>query len=292
MPDIKHKKAWVLTPNQDYTPTGVLQLGQILTDYADPNSAVLTEGTVPISAKTLKDQSIHRGVDYTSAELYQAGFRAWLKATVHGLLPVGGALRADLLKAHWERFSGHTLSVFQFSPSVAYAKDALAHGDAPTQIKVPWYKTHARVWLVTGLRVLGKGAKVDERFIKRVDAAATAEGDGTVSGAAPVAGGAGGHAGQAAMGHRSILDADPFVYAYRLHEIIVKRKLIMSELKPFAGGEISSVSQGDDYDDNEDGVEDKMDGPQFIGYEVVAVDNEAFDGDEDDGDDINSLFVE
>ena len=60
-PNPKHPKAWVLTQNQDYTPTGVLQLGQVLTNFMDPNSAILASGTVPIPDKTLRDQSIHRG---------------------------------------------------------------------------------------------------------------------------------------------------------------------------------------------------------------------------------------
>jgi hypothetical protein len=61
----KHERAWLLTPNQDYTATGVLQVGQILTDYMDPNSTVLHSGTNTIPEKTSLDQSTHGEADYT-----------------------------------------------------------------------------------------------------------------------------------------------------------------------------------------------------------------------------------
>ncbi|KAI1409008.1 hypothetical protein F5Y13DRAFT_193839 [Hypoxylon sp. FL1857] len=82
MPSSKHRKAWVLTPNQDYTAASVLQVGQILTDYMDPSSAILHSGTHPIPMETLRDQSTHRGVDHDSMETQKVTFRAWLKESL------------------------------------------------------------------------------------------------------------------------------------------------------------------------------------------------------------------
>jgi hypothetical protein len=213
MPTPQHKKAWVTTPNEFYTPTGVLQVDQILTDYMDPNTALLTEGVVVISKKALKDQSTHHGVDYTSIETHQSAFRSWLKATA---APAGGNLSAEEQKAYWDKFSGKTISVFMFQPSKGYAIKALAHRDALGSTALPWYKLYTRVWMVTGLRVLGKGPKINEGFIERASGEAAIEGDGSAANI-PVTGGAGaGHADQRAKSH-TIEDSDPFVYAYRLH---------------------------------------------------------------------------
>ncbi|KAI1137155.1 hypothetical protein F5Y05DRAFT_414318 [Hypoxylon sp. FL0543] len=282
MPSTKHKKAWVLTPNQDYTATGVLQVGQILTDYMDPNSAVLHSGINPIPEKTLLDQSTHRGVDYNSMEAQQVAFRAWLKESL--MKAVGGAVTAQSERLHWEKYSSHTIGVFMFQPSTQYCKDSLALGDAPLKTAPQWYKTHRRVWLVTGLRVLGKGAKVTEGFIKKSSGTAAAEGDGSAANI-PLQGGVGGGVSNEQANSHSIDDADPFVYAYRLHEIIVRRKLKDTELQAFSGGQVHGIGE-DDSDDS--GVEADEE-PEVVGYEVLGVEDEPFDG---DGDDTNSLLVE
>ncbi|KAL6904653.1 hypothetical protein GGI43DRAFT_397756 [Trichoderma evansii] len=83
MPQLKHKKTWILTGNQDYTPAGVLQLGQILTDYTDPNSAILTEGTAPIPINALKNDPTHGEINYGSSDAHHTAFQAWLKATLN-----------------------------------------------------------------------------------------------------------------------------------------------------------------------------------------------------------------
>ncbi|KAI0149952.1 hypothetical protein F4776DRAFT_603933 [Hypoxylon sp. NC0597] len=281
MPSTKHKKAWVLTPNQDYTAAGVLQVGQILTDYMDPNSAVLHSGTNPIPEKILLDQSTHRGVDYNSMETQQVALRAWLKESL--MKAVGGTVDAQSEKLHWEKYSSHTIGVFMFQPSTQYCKDSLALGDAPLKTAPPWYKTHRRVWLVTGLRVLGKGAKVTEGFIKKSSGSIAAKGDGTAANV-PVQGGIDGGVSSERADFHSIDDADPFVYAYRLHEIIVRRKLEDTELQAFSRGQVYGV--GEDDSDDSDVEADKE--PEVVGYEVVAVEDEPFDG---DGDETNPMFV-
>ncbi|KAI0470244.1 hypothetical protein F4859DRAFT_515770 [Xylaria cf. heliscus] len=208
MPSSEHKKAWVLTPNRDYTATGVLQAGQILTDYMDSNSAVLHNGTNPIPKETLLVQSTHVGVNYGSMDMKQVAFHTWIKE--------------NLMKAIGGTF-------------------------------------HRRLWLVTGLRVLGKGAEVTEAFIQKSSVAIAAEGDGTT------------------------VNCHPFAYAYRLHEIIVRRKLENTEWRAFGGRQAHGID-GNDSDDSD--VE-----PEIVGYEVLGVEAEPFIGDGDD-DETCSLLVD
>ncbi|KAJ9132436.1 hypothetical protein NKR23_g11246 [Pleurostoma richardsiae] len=266
MPSLKHKKAWVLTPNQDYTATGVLQIGQVLTDYMDPNSAVLHSGTYTIPEETLLDQSTHRGVDGGSMETHQVAFRAWVKESL--VKAVGGNVNVQSERLHWEKYISHTISVFIFQPSTQYCKESLALGDAPLKTAPPWYKTHRRVWLVTGLRILGKGAKVTHGFIKN-----------------SIQGGVHGGVSSGQANTHSIDDTDAFVYAYRLHEIIVRRKLDDTECQAFTGGQIYDIG-GDDSDDGDEGADNE---PEVVGYEVLSVEDEPYYG---DGDKNNPMFVD
>lgn len=68
MSQTKQKKPWILTPNQDYTAAGILQLGQILTDYTNPNSGILGAGIAPIPKNMIKDEFSHRNVNFESTE--------------------------------------------------------------------------------------------------------------------------------------------------------------------------------------------------------------------------------
>ncbi|KLU90804.1 hypothetical protein MAPG_10655 [Magnaporthiopsis poae ATCC 64411] len=289
MPSSEHKKAWVLTPNQDYTATGVLQVGQILTDYMDPNSAVLHSGTKPIPQETLVDQSTHHGVDYSSEDKQQVAFRAWIKESL--MKAFGASAGAQFETVQRNKYSSHTIGVFLFQPSTAYCRDSLALGDAPLLHKIPWWKTHRRVWMVTGLRVLGKGAKVTEGFVKNSSGKLAAQADSTVA-EVPLQGGAGGGFSSEHAASHSINDADPFVYAYRLHEIIVARRFEATELGAFTRGGVSAAGEVHvELGGESDGAGDEeVDGePEVVGYRVLEVPDEAFDG---DGDEANPMLVE
>lgn len=56
MPQIKHDNDWILTANQNYTPTGIFQLGQILTKSADLNSAIFAERAIPLPEHAFKGE--------------------------------------------------------------------------------------------------------------------------------------------------------------------------------------------------------------------------------------------
>ena len=179
--------------------------------------------------------------------------------------------------------------MFLFHPSSTYAKDSLARADgdgSTAPITVPWYKTHARVWLVTGLRVLGKGTKVNAAFVEKASGNIAAQADATAAaGNIPLKAGAGAMAASGRAASHTIQDSDPFVYAYRLHEIIVRRKVGTSTVRAFEDGEVSGTgSEAGQNGENKVNV-----APGFVGYEFVAVESEAFDG---DGDAVNPLLVD
>ncbi|EHK40382.1 hypothetical protein TRIATDRAFT_279030 [Trichoderma atroviride IMI 206040] len=79
MPQTNTEPQWILTTNQSYTPKSSLQLGQILTDYTNPNSAILTE-TAAIADDKVKEESYDQNVNYKSSEPIQTAFEDWLEA--------------------------------------------------------------------------------------------------------------------------------------------------------------------------------------------------------------------
>lgn len=257
----------------DYTPTGVLQLGQILTDFTNPNSAILTEGTAPIPEETLKDESIHRKVNFESIESQQTAFRTWLKVAFD--MDKIAKVSKTLQKAYQEKFEGHNISAVMFQPSERYVQTALSLRDASPLTSMPWYMRHRRIWLVTGLRILGKGTKVSEAFIQRATGAAGAKVDCTTV-EVPIAAGLDVGHQQTTFKDHEVHDSDPFIYCYRLHEIIIKRTYKKTKLKAFSGGHIQDTGQ--DYNSSDDEDADSDEEEVINGYEVVAVDDEAFDG--------------
>lgn len=264
MSHIKHEKQWILTTSQNYTPIGVLQLGQILTDYTDPKSAILIEGTAPILKHTLKEESDEQDVNCKSTEPIQTAFRAWLKALPN--ITTNPEINNEVQKEYQITFEGHAISEITFQPTKHYVEAALSLNDTP------WYVTHRRIWLVTGLRIVGKRTKISEGFMYQ----ATGRADLIKS---PV---------QTLLSllNNSYQDSSLLIFSYRLHEIIIKRKL-KTTVRAFSRGHIQGIERNDNSSDDEDYDSDGE--PIIDGYEVVSVENEVYDG---DGDETGSLFVE
>ncbi|KAL7902000.1 hypothetical protein HDV63DRAFT_405026 [Trichoderma sp. SZMC 28014] len=283
MSQIKQKKAWILTPNQDYTAAGILQLGQILTDYTDPNSGILGAGIAPIPKEMIKDEIGHRNVNFESSESSQTAFQAWLKATLH--VAASFAIKKELQKAYQAKFEGQNMSVITFCPTKRYVETALSQEDASDLTSKPWYAKNKRIWVVTGLRILGSGTKISEGFVNQATDNAEVKGD---SGAAqvPINAGLDTSYQQDTFHSHTIQDSDPFVYCYRLHEIIIRRKL-KTTVRAFSRRHIQGIERIDESSDDED--YDSEGEPIIDGYEVVYVENEDFLG---DGKKTDSLFVE
>jgi hypothetical protein len=226
MSQIKHEKQWILTTNQDYTPNGVLQLGQILTNYTDPKSAILTEGTAPIPKNTLKEESDEQEVNYKSSEPMQTAFRAWLKVLSN--ITTSPEINNELQKGYQITFGGHAISVITFQPSKNYVETALSLNDTSGLTPVPWYVTHRRIWLVTGLRIVGKRTKINEGFINQ----ATGRAELIKSPIQELL----------SMLNNSYQDSGTLIYSYCLHEIIIKRKL-KTTVRAFSRGHLQWMNE-------------------------------------------------
>jgi hypothetical protein len=165
MSRINYDKEWILTTNPGYTPNGVLQLGQLLTDYADPGSAILTETTAPIPKHTLKEEPDDQDVNYESSEPKQVAFKAWLKA-ISKLSP-RFKINDLVQRAYRTMFEDHAISVIKFQPSKHYVKTALSLNDTSGLIPMPRYVPNTRIWVVTGLRIVGKRKRIGEGLINQ-----------------------------------------------------------------------------------------------------------------------------
>lgn len=177
------------------------------------------------------------------------------------------------------------MSVITFHPTKRYVEAALSQEDASDLTSIPWYAIHKRIWLVTGLRILGDGTKVSESFVNQATGSAEVKGDGSAA-RVPINAGLDTGYQQATFRKHTIQDSDPFIYCYRLHEIIIKRKL-KTTVRVFSSGHIQGIERNGDSIDDEDYDSDEE--PVIDGYEVVGVENEEFDG---DGNETRSLFVE
>lgn len=265
MPSSKHPKGWVLTTSQDYTAEGVLKLGQILIDPYDPNSAILAEGTIPVPDESLKDNPIHKGVDFSSTESHQTAFRAWLSSPQ--IVKIEGRTEFNASSIEWAKYKSSTIKVSMFHPSEAYAKKAIEAADT---LEIPWWKRSRRVYLITGLRVLGSGTSVNQGSGSARSLLVTASADTTETGV-PLSGGLGGGHQSGNLQTQSIQDSSPFVYAYRLHEIITRQKLEKPKVGAYKGGETYSTSE-------ELGDAVKREKPEVVGYDFVKVVQDPFAG--------------
>jgi hypothetical protein len=290
MSPAKDNREWILTPNQDYTPTGVLQLGQILTNYKKPSSAILTKGVVSIPSELPKDKTIHNHVSYESSDSQAIALKAWLEATS----AIASSKTANTSEsAYKQKFQGFFITAEMFQPSKQYIDDALQKymkdmGEASTVTDVPWYMLHRRVWMVTGLRTFAKGTKVTQGSMHRDTAMTAFKADGQAAGIAASAGADAARTSQTDQTHE-IGSSDEFIFCYRLHEIIIKRQFKKTRLAPFSRGHIQDAEQSGNGSDDE-GL------PVYNeaiaeGYEVLGVDEQAYQYESDEDDSDEKIFV-
>lgn len=159
-----------------------------------------------------------------------------------------------------------------FQPTKHYVETALSLNDTSGLTTVPWYVTHRRIWLVTGLRIVGKRTKISEGFINQ----ATGRAELIKSPIQELL----------CMLNNSYQDSGTLIYSYYLHEIIIKRKL-KTTVRAFSRGHLQWIERNDDSSDDEDFNSDGE--PIIDGYELFDVEDEVFHG---DGDETGSLFVE
>lgn len=206
MSQIKHRNGWILTGNQNYTPAGILQLGQVLKDYSDFSTSVFSEGRIPNFRGSFDDESYL----YGSSGLEHQTFKHWLE---HADKYIRSQIDKDLQEEYTAMFENRTINTLQVKLFNPYERVA-AHAVSCTG-SLSWYKQPRRLWIVTGLQILGKGAKINGDVINQATGCAEANGDGRVA-QVPVDAGLD-------IDRR---DSDQYVYCYRLDEIFIEKSYL------------------------------------------------------------------
>lgn len=216
MPQLNHEKEWILTGNQDYTPNGVLQLGQILTDYNDLNTAIYAEGTIPRPKHILKDELNSQKFYYLyeSSEPKRTAFTYWLKNLSHEI--IRSTIDSNLEKAYQTMFEDHTVNAI--SVAIFHADNWYSGNAVIGLTSMPWYKMHKRLWIVNGLQILEKGTKFSKGAINQAAGRGQVKGEGSVA-QVPINAGS----------ETGCQDSNRFIYCYRLKEVVIKRSSPLSE---------------------------------------------------------------
>ncbi|KAF3000937.1 hypothetical protein E8E13_008850 [Curvularia kusanoi] len=234
--------AWVLTTSQDFTRNGVLQLGQVLTNEWDPNSAIFAEGTIPRPPTYLCDRQEHEGVDFSSMTVETVSFRTWLQQSL-GVVPAGVDVHFGHGSAAWEKYRSRKLMVDLFQPNDRYAQRVVKAAEESRKTKIPWYRRECHLYLVTGLRILASGTSVDSTSQNATEYHAGAEVDATPANVPFQAGVTVDN--KALIGQKRKLEGtSEFIYAYRLHKITKRRKSETSYVDPWGKGELHTASGG------------------------------------------------
>jgi hypothetical protein len=256
---------WILTKAKEFSPTGTLQVGQILVEPFNPAYTLMPGGPLPIPADVLQEKSFQTSADLESKEDLNAMFGLWITAAG---LPAGGKAGAsvnqlDELSWHFEKLSGNIIS-----PSIVYLNAALRHGDVPSY--TGRFHVIKRLYMVTGVRI-AHGA----RMVKKSSQSIGLGGEAKSGATGPVDVGAMGRLEKGKEVKENFSNASDFVYAYRLSEVNYWGE---PTHKPFVKGEAAGEDAGGDSEDEDvelephaGGLKDDFDGQGLDGIQSSAL---------------------
>ena len=238
-------KPWFLTKAREFDPTKTLQVGQILVQRDNPAHSLMPGGPLPVPANIHQEDSFQGSVDIDSKDELGAMFRLWGK--VQGA-PVGGKVGTNISRLndeiwHFEKLAGKIIS-----PSEAYVKDSLKHGDVPSYTNR--FHVIKRLYMITGVRV-AHGARMTKKESRSVGMEAELKGDANQVGG-PVEGGIKSSMEKKNEDQQTFQRASDFVYAYRLSEINYWGD---PTHKPFVGGEVAGELNEEEEEEEEEEIE-------------------------------------
>ncbi|TWU78777.1 hypothetical protein ED733_006916 [Metarhizium rileyi] len=252
----KVPKNWVRTTSQDFSPSGALSLGQLMTDPFNPDSCLITTPLPSIPAGGCYEETHKKDVAYRSEFSVRTGFRGWLQDT-SGILAAAG-VEQDRRGKDCFRIRIEKLLTKIFLPDVDYARKAVEATKYATDKK--WWELRPRLYIVTGLRI-AEGARSFTNDYTR----------GHNSGQAAAV-------GCSANGksifdqHEHAAEISPFIVAYRLHEVFwTCRFKPLLTTRPFVRGIIQSA-------ENSTAADEEIGVMEMVGYEIDNVASQAFDG--------------
>ncbi|KAF8851525.1 hypothetical protein BDZ45DRAFT_679034 [Acephala macrosclerotiorum] len=228
-------RAWILTKCTDYPPEGRLQLGQILYNPRNPDTALMTNGPNPLPADYKVDESNAHGVSMLSNKLLKASFGVWgeamgTPAQISGEMTVGDG---SVLSWDFVNLRGKG-TIF----GLDYVNEALKHKDVVGYVSsqlVTFGPFHPTLYMITGVRV-AEGAKMVMRKQHSTGATGKIKLDGSQHGI-PMAAGGQGHLKNVVVQQEAFKKASDFVFSYKCNKINYWPKM---QIPPYIHGDTQS----------------------------------------------------
>ncbi|KAI0096775.1 hypothetical protein GGR51DRAFT_578609 [Nemania sp. FL0031] len=189
-------KSWILTPSYDNHPDRDLEVGQILTDPGDLETALVPPGSIPPDPR-LSGYNIRNHVTIDSTHYGETDIDVW--ARLNAAITVGSdnVKNSGLSSNKFTLVIDH-LETKTIQPKIEDINKALSAEGVSS--KTEWWKSRRRIFVVTGVRIArGAVIRVQDQS-EKIEETLTRDNQQT-----SLAGSIG-----------SKLD---FVFAYRLHEI-------------------------------------------------------------------------
>ncbi|OAQ72105.1 hypothetical protein VFPPC_00154 [Pochonia chlamydosporia 170] len=266
------RKHWIVTRTSEYTPNGVLQVGQILADPFDPASALHPGGPLRVPPGVTIEHSVARDVTISQAHEASAVFE--IHCRLSGVL-AGLGSDTTMQNAQGQNFQFQEVLTRIITPSNEYVDQSLRHGDVPRKLKgrLPHI---GRLYMVTGVRV-AKGAWMRSASTQNVTASANANLD-LAGSSVPVQLGVNAEAGRRTSEHNQLTPVSDHVYAYRLHRIFYFGTST-TKPRPYLQGHVCS------YDDKlqaQTYASDSEAEGDYDDFELMYLDERDYDGEDDE----------
>ena len=180
---VKAYKCWVNTRVEDWTEGGALQLGQVLKDPLNPNSACIPSGSIVAPPAGSVEWSKRVNVQDSTKDETIAGFRAWLHFFN---LPFGTAVEAERKDSSEDtrRFkslrTAKAIFDVEYVQAVLDTKAVMGYMKHVRTLNVFARKTK-HLWMITGVRV-GNGATKESIESHEHNVLLKGRGDASVAG--------------------------------------------------------------------------------------------------------------
>ena len=213
---VASQKTFFAAPNFDYTPDGLIQLGQIIIDHKAPGKAIC--GPHEPLPKTYSSHFDDWEQEKTRALNGSVGIFAQCLAV---LLGFGADISVNFAKEDDTLLKFRKLETFVIEPSRKYIEASMRM--APVQdflLENP--KSHS-LFMITGIKI-ARGAECTKRRNRTGGVEGTASVDLTNTTGVPVSVGSQGSLSRRREHRETFSGSSDFIFAYRLCRVSVRRK--------------------------------------------------------------------
>jgi len=258
-------KQWTFTESMNYTPGGILRLGQILTQARNPAGARITKEGDLVTAGIQIDKSCHDFRKTQSGEL-EARWKSWVKLSG---IPLAGAIFGSWSRKRLEDWSAEELHGEIMPLDDASAQSMLndANVISYTRQRRGFFglgRGTGKLFMVTGIR-WAKGGRLNDSEQTGGEGGASVRGNRTQTGAAPLEARGEGGVKYNTQRETAITRATDFVYQYALHEL---KYGLHYKARPYTYGQTEMDSGDEEAQPNNKPSE--IESLEFRGWDAVA----------------------